>query len=137
MSLPGPAPARFDSLDDLLAAAPRPLGTTPPVAVGADELADFERATGALSGFMALSLTNRFLPDLIQVPAASSGVNYGAESVRFGAPLVAGDLIRVGAVLVDATPVRDGVQTTVEITVSVDGAEQPACVVRSLSRWLA
>ncbi|HWE54195.1 MAG TPA: hypothetical protein VG435_01710 [Acidimicrobiales bacterium] len=137
MSDPGPAPAVFDSLDDLLAAPPRPLGTTPWVLVGADELADFERATGALSGFMALSVTNRFLPDLIQVPAASSGVNYGADSVRFGAPLSVGDRIRVGAVLVDATPVRGGVQTTVEITVSVDGAEHPACVVRSLSRWLA
>jgi hypothetical protein len=30
-----------------------------------------------------------------------------------------------------------GVQTTIRITVEVEGAGHPACVVDSLSRWLA
>jgi acyl dehydratase len=89
------------------------------------------------SPYFALSLTNRFLPDLLQVPASSSGVNYGAESVEFGPPLSAGDRVRGAAALVGAAEVKGGVQTTVEIRVEVDGAAEPACVVRSLSRWLA
>ena len=131
-------PAVYDSLDDLLAAAPRDLGATGWVSVGPAEVSDFERSVGGeVSPYFALSLTNRFLPELLLVPAASTGVNYGAESADFGPPLSAGDRVRGAAALVAADEVRGGVQTTVEIRVQVDGSDEPACVVRSLSRWLA
>jgi acyl dehydratase len=130
-------PTVFDDLADLLEAAPLDLGGTAWTEVGAAELTRFEEATsGPVSGYLALSLTNRFLPDLIQVPAASTGVNYGAESVRFGPPLGPGARVRAVARLTAASEVAGGVQTTVEITVEVAGAAEPACVVRSLSRWL-
>jgi acyl dehydratase len=132
-----PVPAVFGDLDQLLRAAPRDLGATAWVEVAAGDVAGFERATGGrVSPYLALSLTNRFLPDLLQVPGAASGVNYGAESARFGPVLRVGDRVRARAVLDSAAEVGGGVQTTVEITVEVDGAEEPACVVRSLSRWL-
>jgi acyl dehydratase len=131
-------PAVYDSLAALLEAPPVDLGATEWVLVGDGEVADFARSTGGdVSPYFALSLTNRFLPDLLQVPASSSGVNYGAESVEFGPPLSAGDRVRGAAALVGAAEVNGGVQTTVEIRVEVDGAAEPACVVRSLSRWLA
>ena len=41
-----------------------------------------------------------------------------------------------GNVLVDATEVPGGVQTTIEIRVEVEGCHDPACVVESLSRWM-
>lgn len=127
----------FDQLDELLAAAPRELGTTPWVEVTGDELVQFEQSTaGPVSPFFAVSLTNRFLPELIQVPGASSGVNYGADSARFGPPLAAGDRVRCSASLLAAAPVNGGVQTTIEVRVEVYGANEPACVVHSLSRWL-
>lgn len=130
--------AVYTSLDDLLKAPPLDLGATDWVVVGETEVADFAGSTGGeVSPYFALSLTNRFLPDLLQVPAAASGVNYGAESASFGPPLAAGDRVRGAAALVAADEVRGGVQTTVEIRVEVDGADGPACVVRSLSRWLA
>ena len=121
----------------LLDAAPRELGATEWVAVAPEELQLFEEATGGeVSPYFALSLTNRFLPELIQVPAASSGVNYGAESARFGPPLAPGDRVRGSAALVAATEVNGGVQTTIEVRVEAEGKSEPACVVRSLSRWL-
>ncbi len=129
-------PAVFHALDDLLAAAPRDLGATEWVQVTPADVSRFERSTGGpVSPFLALALTNRFLPDLLSVPGAASGVNYGADGATFGAPLQTGDRIRGSAVLTAAAEVTAGVQTTVQITVEVDGAE-PACVVRSLSRWL-
>jgi hypothetical protein len=33
--------------------------------------------------------------------------------------------------------VPGGVQTTIRITMEVEGGDEPACVVDSLSRWLA
>lgn len=130
------SPATFDDLDRLLSAPPLDLGGTDWVEVTAAEVELFERATGGpVSPYLALSLTNRFLPSLLAVPAASSGVNYGTERADFGPPLAPGDRIRVTAALVAAGEVAGGVQTTVEIRVEVDGGE-PACVVHSLSRWL-
>jgi len=45
--------------------------------------------------------------------------------------------VRGAAELVACDEIPGGVQTTILITVEVDGADQPACVVESLSRWLA
>jgi acyl dehydratase len=130
-------PTVFSELDTLLCAAPVDLGATDWSVVSPEALSGFEHAVGgAVSPYFALSLTNRFLPELLQVPAASNGVNYGAESTRFGASLMAGDRVRASASLVAAAAVDGGVQTTVEIRVEVDGSAEPACVVRSLSRWL-
>lgn len=127
----------FDDLGELLRAAPLDLGATDWVEVTGRELADFAAATGGpVSGYLAVALTNRFLPGLLAVPAASSGVNYGAESIELGPPLAAGDRVRASARLDAAVEVKGAVQTTVEIAVEVDGAPEPACTVRSLSRWL-
>ena len=141
----GTGPTLFHDLDELLKAPPLELGSTGWVDVDSAAVRRFREATGAPAGagdpvdvppLMLLSLTNRFLPDLMQVPAASSGVNYGADSVRFGAPAGAGDRVRAGATLVSASPVAAGVQTTVEIRIEGERAGEPLCVVHSLSRWM-
>ncbi len=139
----GTGPTLFHDLDHLLAAAPLELGSTGWVEVEPDALSGFHRATWSQAGpggevppMMLLSLTNRFLPDLLQVPAASSGVNYGADSVRFGPPAHQGDRVRAAATLLSAVAVGDAVQTTVEIRIEVDGATGAACTVHSLSRWM-
>lgn len=128
----------FDDLDELVRAAPLDLGATGWAEITAADLNAFQASTGGpVTGYLAVSLTNRFLPDLLAVPAASSGVNYGAESIRLGDPLQAGDRVRATARMVAAEEVRGGVQTTVEIDVEVEGRQEPAGTVRSLSRWLS
>ena len=139
-------PAVFDDLDELLRAAPLDLGATDwitvePLSVTAFGASTFGGPSGAsaetIPPYMLVSLTNRLLPDLLQVPGAASGVNYGAESVRFGDPVAVGSRVRARAVLVTAAEVKGGIQTTVEITVEGAGSSgEPPCVVRSLSRWL-
>lgn len=130
-------PVVFTDLDDLLGAAPAGLGTTDWVTISEQDLTGFAAATGVgASPYFTLALTNRFLPDLIAVPAASSGVNYGADAVRFGIALRSGDRVRASASLLQASAVAGGVQTTVEVRVEVEGRPDPACVARSLSRWL-
>ena len=137
------AQTRFDSPDELLAAVGRNLGTTPWLTVEPVSTDQFDRATerasgahGRVSPFMLLSLTNYFLPQLLEVGGISSGINYGASSVRFGDAARAGDRLRATATIIDAAEVPGGVQTTIRIVVEVEGATEPGCAVESLSRWL-
>ena len=87
-------------------------------------------------GYLTLSLTNLFLPQLIEVRGISMGVNYGAAKLRFPAPVPVGSKIRGTGLLAAAEEVPGGVQTTIVVTVEIDGSPKPACVVESLSRWL-
>jgi acyl dehydratase len=136
----------FENLDSLLSAGRRDLGSTEWVELTKSVIADFAAATWSPGGpegedsvappMLLLSLTNRLLPDLLEVRGASSGVNYGTGPVRFGALPQAGDRIRASALLVESAEAPAGVQTTVQIRIEVEGADSPACTVDSLSRWL-
>ncbi len=64
-------------------------------------------------------------------------VNYGTDKVRFVSPVLVGSRIRGGAELVEVTDVAGGIQTKVLITIEIEGGKRPACVIESLSRWLA
>ena len=86
-------------------------------------------------GWLALSLSNYFLPQVVRVEDVSAGVNYGAEEVRFPTPLAAGDRVRAGVVLSAATEVKGGVQTTMRIT--LQSATGTVAVIDSLSRYLS
>jgi acyl dehydratase len=128
----------FTSLDEVRAAVGRPLGASDWLAITQDHLDRFAAATGDPGHcYLALALTNLFLPQIVEVRGASLGVNYGTGAVRFPAPLRAGSRLRGTAELVACAEVAGGVQTTIRITVEVDGGREPACVVESLSRWLA
>jgi acyl dehydratase len=128
----------LDSLDEVRAAVGRHLGTSDWLEITAERLDRFAAATGDRDhGYLALALTNLFLPEVVEVRGASLGVNYGTVSVRFRAPLLVGSRVRGTAELVACDEIPGGVQTTIRITVEVDGADHPACVVDSLSRWLA
>ncbi len=87
-------------------------------------------------GYLTLSITNLFLPELLQVPSASSGVNYGANKVRFPAPVPVDARIRMGCEIIEVTDVTGGVQVTTRNTVEVEGGDKPACVVEAISRFL-
>jgi acyl dehydratase len=87
-------------------------------------------------GYLTLSLTNLFLPQIVEVRGVSVGVNLGTGRVRFPAPVPVGSRLRGGAQLVEVTDVPGGVQTVMGITVEIEGSDKPACVLDSLSRWL-
>ena len=86
-------------------------------------------------GYLTLSLVNRFLPQIVEVRGISMGVNYGANRLRFPAPVPVGAKIRGGAELVEAEEVKGGVQATIRVTVEIEGSQRPACVVDTISRY--
>jgi acyl dehydratase len=87
-------------------------------------------------GYLTLSLVNSFLPELVEVRGISLGVNYGADRLRFPAPVPVGSRIRGSAELLAAEDTKDGgVQARIRVTVEVEGSERPACVVDTISRY--
>lgn len=147
----------FESLDELHDAAGTHLGWTDWVDITQDRVnlfadatgdqqwihVDVERATaespfgGPIAhGYLTLALSNLLLPQLIAVPAASAGINYGTGKVRFPAPVPVGSRIRGGAEIAAVEGIPGGFQTTIMITIQVEGQDKPACVIESLSRWL-
>jgi acyl dehydratase len=130
--------ATYTSLDDLRSAAGTHLGHTGWLEIDQERFDRFAAATGAPTdpGYLALSLSNLFLPQLLAVPGAASGVNYGTGAVRFPNPVQVGSRIRAGAEIAAVDEIAGGLQTTITITIEVEGSDEPACVVESLSRWL-
>ena len=150
--------AVFETLEDLRAAAGTHLGWTDWLEITQGRIDLFADATGdhqwihvqveraradspfggpIAHGYLTLALSNMLLPRLLQVPAAASGVNYGTGRVRFPAPVPVGSRIRAGAEITAVDDVAGGLQTTVLITVGLEGSTKPACVIESLSRWFA
>ena len=86
-------------------------------------------------GYLTLSLVNRFLPEIIDVQGISMGVNYGLDRARFPAPVTVGSRVRGRGELIKAEEVKGGVQSTVRVTVEIDGQERPAGVVDTISRY--
>lgn len=87
-------------------------------------------------GYLTLSLSNLFLPQIVEVVGFSTGVNYGVDKVRFPSPVKVGDRVRAGAELTEVTDVTNGLQTKIVITIEIEGSTKPACIIESLSRWL-
>lgn len=147
----------FASPEELRSAAGTDLGVTDWIEITQDRIDLFADATGdhqwihcdparaaegpfgttIAHGYLTLALTNLFLPQLVRVEGISMGVNYGTNKVRFPAPVPVGSRIRGRGEILSVDDVTGGVQATILITVEVEGTEKPACVVESLSRFLA
>src|SRR3990170_1494222 len=83
-------------------------------------------------GYLTLALSNLFLPQLLDVPGASAGINYGTGRVRFPSPVPVGSRVRGGAEITAVEEIAGGLQTTIAITVEVEGQDKAACVIESL-----
>ena len=150
-------PTTFDSPAALLDAAGTDLGATEWMAITQERIDQFAEATGdhqwihvdpekaaagpfgatIAHGYLTLALTNLFLPDLIVVENISMGVNYGVNKVRFPSPVVVGSRVRGTGVVTEVTEVAGGAQAVITVTVEIEGADKPACIVESISRFLA
>ena len=87
-------------------------------------------------GYLTQALVNYFLPQIMEVQGISMGVNYGADRLRFPAPVPVGSRIRGSAELLEAEDTKDGgVQTKVRVTVEIEGKDRPGCVIDTISRF--
>jgi acyl dehydratase len=86
-------------------------------------------------GYLTLSLTNLFLPQLIEVRGISMGLNYGLNKVRFPAVVPAGSRIRGKGELISVENQKGAIQSIIRITVEVEGNAKPACIAEAISLW--
>lgn len=88
-------------------------------------------------GYLTLALVNIFLPQLIEVRRFSAGINIGADGLRFLSPVPAGSRIRGKGEIIKVEEVKAGaIQSTVRITVEIEGQAKPACIVDTISRYI-
>ncbi|MCE2657936.1 MAG: MaoC family dehydratase [Rubrivivax sp.] len=145
----------FDSAAAVLGAVGQDLGATDWLTMTQDRIDQFAAATGdhqwihvdpvraaagpfgacVAHGYLTQSLASFFLPQLLRYERLSVGINYGCDKVRFPAPVKVGARIRGrGHVLAAEAIQGGGVQVTIRVTVEIDGAERPGCVVDTISR---
>ena len=79
-------------------------------------------------GVLTLGLVFRLWYEVVGVDGAALTVNYGADRVRFPAPVPAGSRVRAIFRIEEATPHELGVRAGVNVTVEVEGEGKPACV---------
>jgi len=148
----------FDGIDEVRAAIGRHLGHSEWSEVTQEQVNQFADATGdhqwihvdverakaespfggpIAHGYLTLALTNLFLPQVVEVRNVSMGLNYGTGKVRFPSPVPVGSRLRAGVELTAVDDIKGGIQTTMVITVEREGSDKPACVLESLSRYLA
>jgi len=147
----------FDSLAALTAAAGTDLGATEWLTIDQGRIDGFADATGdhqwihvdvdaakagpfggtIAHGYLTMALCAPFLGELCTVGGISMGINYGVDKARFITPVPAGGRVRGKGVLLDTTEIPGGVQAVVRITIELEGADKPAAVVDTVSRYLA
>jgi len=136
------------TLKELSESEERDLGTSPWVKIEQKQIDLFADATGdhqwihvdpeaakagpfggtIAHGYLSLSLLPGLLGNLIRVPDAQMGVNYGVDRVRFTSPVPTGSEVRAHARLLSAEPKGDGILYKVGVQIEIKGQEKPAMV---------
>ncbi len=138
----------FDSLDALKAAAGEELGTSEWLAVTQERINTFADATGdqqwihvdperaasgpfggtIAHGYLTLSLLPVFSAEIFTVENIAFGMNYGANKVRFPAPVPVDSRLRATATLVETKDIAIGTQVVISFAVELEGAAKPVCI---------
>lgn len=145
----------FETPTELKAAVGKHLGYSDWLEISQDRIDRFADATGdhqwihvdperakqgpfgatIAHGYLTQSLVNHFLPQIIEVRGISMGINYGADRLRFPAPVPVNSRIRGGAELLEVQEVKGTIQAKIRVTVEIQGSERPACVIDTINRY--
>jgi len=140
----------FDDFDDLKSAVGSEIGVSDWMQVTQEQIerfadatgddqwihVDVERAERELPGKTTIAhglLTLALAPELIRGVARISGLqrtlNYGANRIRYLAPVPSGSRLRGRVAIADAEDVPpEGLRVTYGVTIEIEGGKRPACV---------
>jgi acyl dehydratase len=149
-------PVIFDTPEKLKDAVGQELGTSDWLEIDQKRIDLFAEATGdhqwihvdpekakdgpfgttIAHGYLTQSLVNFFMPQILEVRSVKMGINYGANKLRFPAPVPVGSKVRGKGELIEASDTKDGaVQAIVRVSVEIEGSDRPACVIDTISRF--
>jgi acyl dehydratase len=143
----------FEGIDDLAAAVGTHLGYSPWHTITQSQIDAFAEATGdhqwihvdharaaagpfgttVAHGYLTLSLVPMLIWQVYEVSGVAMGVNYGANKLRFPAPVPVDSRVRAGVELLSVEEGRGGHHTTTRVTIELEGSAKPACVIETLS----
>jgi acyl dehydratase len=143
----------FQGIAELEAAVGSHLGYSDWHTVDQEQIDTFARATGdhqwihvdpekaaqgpfggtIAHGYLTLSLVPMLVWEIYAVEGARMGVNYGADKLRFPAPVPVDSKVRAGAELLSVTPGVGGHQVKTRVTIEREGGDKPVCVVDTVS----
>jgi acyl dehydratase len=85
-------------------------------------------------GYYTLSLAPALLAELFDFDAYAMAVNYGLDKLRFPAPLVVGDRVRLRAQLDRSDPCEGGAMLAFTLSFEPERGGKPVCVANALYR---
>ena len=86
-------------------------------------------------GYLTLSLAAKLMPEILEIKGMKMGINYGTDKVRFLNPVKVGSRVRGHGEFLEIKEVPGGYQSTLRVTIEIEGGEKPACVVDTISRY--
>ena len=89
--------------------------------------------TTVAHGYLTLSLVPMLVWEVYAVEGVAMSVNYGANRLRFPAPVPVNSSVRAGVELLEVGHSDRGTQAIARVTVEREGHDRPACVVEAVS----
>lgn len=141
-------PRNFESLDAFRAIAGEEIGSSEWHTVTQEQINLFAEATGdhqwihvdpekaaagpygttIAHGYLTLSMLPLLAKDIYQVEGLAMGVNYGANKIRFPAPVPVGSRLRATATLTSVTDIPIGTQASITFVIESEGGHKPVCI---------
>lgn len=143
----------FEDIDELREKVGTHLGCSDWIEITQDQINAFARATGdhqwihvdpdraavgpfgttIAHGYLSLSLVPRVSWEVYDLRGVTMSVNYGANKLRFPAPVPVGAKVRGSIDLLSVESVHAGFQITTRVTIEIEGGAKPACVVECIA----
>lgn len=86
-------------------------------------------------GYLTLSLVPKLLSEILTISNVGMAVNYGADRIRFPAPVLSGSRVRLGATITEIKDLDSAVQITIEATVETERSPKPSLSAQLLIRY--
>ena len=105
---------------------------------------DLERAKAELPGgktiahgLLSLSLAPMFIRSVMGLKGLKNTLNYGADRIRYPAPVPAGSRLRGRTGIAEAEDVPpDGLRVHYRVVIEIEGGQRPACVAELIALHL-
>jgi acyl dehydratase len=144
---------RIDGLDGLKDLEGSVLGPSEYTTITQQMIDDFARVTGdhqwihcdperaarespfgktIAHGHLTLSLFMALQDSIWTISGVSRGINYGANMLRFLAPVPVDSKVRLKQLIKSVTPIEGGVRLVTDSTIEIEGVEKPALVIETI-----
>jgi acyl dehydratase len=140
----------FDGLDEIRSAVGQEIGASEWVEITQDRIDQFAEATcdeqwihvdqeraerelpggrTIAHGLLSLSLAPMFIRSVMGLKGLRNTLNYGADRIRYLAPVPAGSKLRGRTTIAEAEDVPpNGLRVNYHVVIEIEGGQRPACV---------